>query len=255
MAGLLDGTGALIVGVANKRSIAWAIAKAMSEQGAKLVLSYQNERLEKDVRALAQTVGAHVVELDVTDDAMLTRAAAEAATHLGRIDAVVHSVAFAKEGNLSGRFVDTDRDGFALALDISAFSLTALAKACEPHMTEGGSIMTLSYIAGERAVPGYNVMGVAKAALEAMVRYLAHDLGASNIRVNAISAGPIRTLAARGIPGFLAMADEATRRSPLGRDITADDVAGAGVFLASPLSAAVTGQILYVDGGFHAVAM
>ena len=249
---------ALIVGVANKRSIAWAIAEALSGAGARVVLSYQNERTERDVRKLAETIGAPCIELDVQDDQMVVSAVDEAAKILGGIDVLVHAVAFAHADDLGGRYVTTGREGFRTAVEVSSYSLTSLARAAEPHMhgrEGGGSIMTLTYIAGERAVPGYNVMGVAKATLESMVRYLAWDLGEFGIRVNAISAGPVRTLAARGIPGFSTMADEASKRSPLRRDVTAEDVAGVALFLASPLAGGVTGEVIFVDAGFHAMGM
>lgn len=254
---LLAGTTGLVVGVANKRSIAWAIARRLDSEGQRLVLTYQNERTEGEVRKLAGTLsnGAGVLPLDVQDDDQTTRSVDEAAALLGGgIDTLVHAVAFARADDLGGRFVDTDREGFHLALDVSAYSLAALARRAEPHMTaRGGSIMTLSYIAADRAVPGYNVMGVAKAALESIVRYLAWDLGESNIRVNAISAGPVRTLAARGIPGFGSMADKAAERTPLRREITADEVGDTALYLASPLSASVTGETIFVDAGFHAM--
>jgi enoyl-[acyl-carrier protein] reductase I len=254
---LLDGTAGLVVGVANKRSIAWAIAQRMDAAGARLALTYQNERTEGDVRRLAETLSdcPAVLPLDVQDDDQVAAAVTGAADALGGLDTLVHGVAFARADDLGGRFVDTGREGFHLALDVSASSLAALARAAEPHMRArgGGSIMTLSYIAADRAVPGYNVMGVAKAALEAIVRYLAWDLGEAAIRVNAISAGPVRTLAARGIPGFGSMADQAAERAPLRRHITAAEVADAAVFLASPLSTSVTGETLFVDAGFHAM--
>jgi enoyl-[acyl-carrier protein] reductase I len=254
---LLEGTTALVVGVANKRSIAWAIARRLDEAGARLALTYQNERTEGDVRKLADTLSrcAAVLPLDVQDDAQVASAVAGAAEALGGLHTLVHAVAFARAEDLGGRFVDVDREGFHTALDVSAYSLAALAREAEPHMRAGGggSIMTMSYIAADRAVPGYNVMGVAKAALEAIVRYLAWDLGDAGIRVNAISAGPVRTLAARGIPGFGSMADQAAQRAPLRRDISADEVADAALFLASPLSASVTGASLFVDAGFHAM--
>jgi enoyl-[acyl-carrier protein] reductase I len=255
---LLAGRTALIVGVANKRSIAWAIAEAFAGAGGRVALSYQNERTERDVRKLAETIDAPCIGLDVQDDDMVVRAVDEAAAILGGIDILVHAVAFAQADDLGGRYVETGREGFRTALEISSYSLTSLARAAEPHMRGrdgGGSVLTLSYIASERAVPGYNVMGVAKAALESMVRYLAWDLGEFGIRVNAISAGPVRTLAARGIPGFGTMADEAAKKSPLRREITAQDVAGAAVFLASPLACGVTGEVLFVDAGFHAMGM
>lgn len=259
MPGLLDGKTALIVGVANKRSIAWAIAQQLSDAGARCAFTFQSERLKDDVRKLAATLPnpGPVLPLDVQDDAQLDAAVSGAAEGLGGIDILVHAVAYARAEDLSGRFVDTDKEGFELALDISAYSLSALAKRVEPHMTArgGGSIMALSYIAAERAVPGYNVMGVAKSTLESIVRYLAWDLGDTGIRVNAISAGPVRTLAARSIPGFMDMADKAAARSPLRRSITAEEVAGAALFLASPLSSGVTGHVLYVDAGYHAIGL
>jgi enoyl-[acyl-carrier protein] reductase I len=259
MAGLVEGKRALVVGVANKRSIAWSIARALDEAGARVALTYQGARTERDVRTLSGTLAAPgpVVPLDVQDDAQMDASVAEVAEALGGIDVLVHAVAFARQEDLSGRFVDITRDGFALALDVSAFSLAALAKRVEPHMRAagGGSIMTLSYIAADRAVPGYNVMGVAKAALECIVRYLAWDLGEAAIRVNAISAGPVRTLAARGIPGFTDMADAIAGRTPLRREITTDEVGATGLFLASDLSAAVTGETLFVDAGYHAMGL
>ena len=259
MTGLLDGKTALIVGVANKRSIGWAIAEQLSAAGARCAFTFQSERLEADVRKLAATLPnpGPILPLDVQDDAQLDAAVDGAAAGLGGLDILVHAVAFARAEDLSGRFVDTDRVGFELALDISAYSLSALARRAEPHMKArgGGSIMALSYIAAERAVPGYNVMGVAKSTLESIMRYLAWDLGESAIRVNAISAGPVRTLAARSIPGFMDMADKAAARSPLRRSITAQEVAGAALFLASPLSSGVTGHVLYVDAGYHAIGL
>ena len=256
---LLEGMTALVVGVANKRSIAWAIARRLDEAGARLVLTYQNERTEGDVRTLAESLGgcAAILPLDVQNDAQVAGATADAAAALGGIDILVHAVAYARPEDLGGRFVDTSRDGFHLALDVSAYSLAALAREAEPHMRArgGGSIMTLSYIAADRAVPGYNVMGVAKSALESIVRYLSWDLGDGQIRVNAISAGPVRTLAARGIPGFGSMAEKAAERTPLRRDITQDEVADTALFLASPLSKSVTGETLFVDAGFHAMGL
>lgn len=257
--GLLDGKLALVVGVANKRSIAWGIAEQLAAQGARCAFTFQNERVEDGVRKLAQTLPdpGPVLPLDVQDDAQMAEAVNGAAEGLGGLDILVHAVAFARADDLGGRFVDTDREGFELAMDISAYSLSALSRLAEPHMAPrgGGSIMTLSYIAAERAVPGYNVMGVAKSTLESIVRYLAWDLGDNQIRVNAISAGPVRTLAARSIPGFTDMADKAAERSPLRRSITHDEVAGSAVFLASDLSSGVTGHVLYVDAGYHAIGL
>jgi len=257
---LLEGKTGLVVGVANKRSIAWAIARRLDEAGARLVLTYQGERTEGDVRKLAGTLAtppAAILPLDVQDDDQMAATVAAAGEALGGIDVLVHAVAFARPEDLGGRFIDTDREGFHLALDISAYSLAALAREAEPHMRArgGGSIMALSYIAADRAVPGYNVMGVAKSALESIVRYLAWDLGDGGIRVNAISAGPVRTLAARGIPGFGTMADTINSRAPLRREITQDEVGDVALFLASPLSASVTGETIFVDAGFHAMGL
>jgi enoyl-[acyl-carrier protein] reductase I len=259
VAELLEGTTGLVVGVANKRSIAWAIARKLDQAGQRLVLTYQGERTEGEVRKLAEGLNdcAAVLPLDVQDDAQVTSAVAGAAEALGgHIDMLVHAVAYARPEDLGGRFVETSREGFHLAVDVSAYSLAALAREAEPYMRDrGGSIMTLSYIAADRAVPGYNVMGVAKAALEAIVRHLAWDLGEGGIRVNAISAGPVRTLAARGIPGFGTMADTIASRTPLRREITQDEVADTAVYLASPLSASVTGATIFVDAGFHAMGL
>ncbi len=258
MSELMAGKTGLIVGVANKRSIAWAIARKLDAAGARLALTYQNERTERDVRKLAGTLahGGPVLPLNVQDDAQLDETVAAAAGELGGIDVLVHGVAFASPDDLGGRFLDTSRDGFALALDVSAYSLTALVQRAEPHMAgRDASVITLSYIAADRAVPGYNVRGVAKAALESSVRFLAWDLGESGIRVNAISAGPVRTLAARGVPGFGDMADLAAQRAPLRREISADEVGDAALYLASPLSSAVTGETLFVDAGFHAMGL
>jgi enoyl-[acyl-carrier protein] reductase I len=256
---LLAGRTGLVVGVANKRSLAWAIARRLDGAGARLALTYQNERTERDVRKLAETLSSPpaLMPLDVQDDPQLDAAVREAAGALGGIDLLVHAVAFARAEDLEGRLADTPREGFFTALDVSAYSLVALARRVEPHMRErgGGSIVTLTYMASERAMPGYNVMGVAKSALESIVRYLAWDLGDGGIRVNAISAGPVRTLAARGVPGFMSMADRAAERSPLRREITAEEVADAALWLASPLSAAVTGDVVFVDAGQHAMGI
>ncbi|MFN8111220.1 MAG: enoyl-ACP reductase [Thermoleophilia bacterium] len=259
MSGLAEGARALVVGVANKRSIAWSVARALNEAGARVALTYQNERVERDVRKLAGelTGDVPILPLDVQDDAQITASVDAVAEALGGLDVLVHAVAFARQEDLTGRFTDISRDGFAMAMDISAYSLLALTKAAEPHMraSGGGSVMTLSYIAAERAVPGYNVMGVAKSALECIVRYLAWDLGDAGIRVNAISAGPIRTLAAKGIPGFSEMADTIASRTPLRREIVVDEVGSTALYLASDLSRAVTGETLHVDAGYHAMGM
>jgi enoyl-[acyl-carrier protein] reductase I len=260
VSGIVDGKRALVVGVANKRSIAWAIARRLDAQGARVALTFQGERVEKDVRKLADDLAngpVPVLPLDVTDDAQLDAAVAGAAEALGGLDILVHAVAFGKVDDLGGRFMDVSDDGFQMSLDISSWSLKRLAQRVEPHMRAagGGAIITLSYVAAERAVPGYNVMGVAKSALESIVRYLAWDMGPDNVRVNAVSAGPVRTLAARGIPGFGDMVDNAVERSPLRRAIDADEVADAALFLCSDLARAVTGETLHVDAGYHAMAL
>jgi enoyl-[acyl-carrier protein] reductase I len=253
---VLEGKLALVAGVANRRSIAWAIAQALHERGAKLAFTYQGERIEKSVRELAASIGSElVVECDVRSDEGLDRAFEQVADGLGGLDILVHSVAFAQAHDLQGRFIDTARDDFWLALDVSAYSLTAMARRAEPLMAArgGGSIVTMTYLGGERAVPKYNVMGVAKAALDASMRYLAADLGASNVRINAVSAGPVRTLAARSIPGFTTMEDIVAARAPLRRNIDAGDVAQAAVYLLGAEN--VTGTIAYVDAGYHAMGM
>lgn len=260
VSGIVEGKRALVVGVANKRSIAWAVARRLDQQGARVALTFQGERVEKDVRALADQLGngpVPVLPLDVTDDAQMDAAVDGAAGALGGLDVLVHAVAFGKVEDLGGRFMDVSDDGFHLALEISSWSLKRLAARAEPHLREagGGAIVTLSYVAAERAVPGYNVMGIAKSALEGIVRYLAWDMGPDNVRVNALSAGPVRTLAARGIPGFGDMVENATERSPLRRPIDADEVADAALFLCSDLARAVTGETLHVDAGYHAMAI
>ncbi len=257
--GRFEGKAALVLGVANKRSIAWAIAKRLADEGAKLAFTYQGERIEKGVRDLAESVSSPLVTAcDVRSDADVERVFAEAAeTFDGGLDLLVHSVAFAAAEDLEGRFVDTPRDRFWTALDVSAYSLVSCAHAAEPLMAArgGGSIVTMTYLGGERAVPHYNVMGVAKATLDASVRYLAWDLGQKDIRVNAISAGPVRTLAARSIAGFPTMEAIVEERAPLHRHIGADDVGSAAAYLLSDEARNVTGTILYVDSGYHAMGM
>jgi enoyl-[acyl-carrier protein] reductase I len=249
----------LVLGVANKRSIAWAIARRLAEGGAQLAFTYQGERIEAGVRELAATVESPLVtECDVRSDDDLARVFAEVAeTFDGGLDLLVHSVAFAAAEDLEGRFTDTPRDRFWMAVDISAYSLVACARAAEPLMEAagGGSILTMTYLGGERAVPHYNVMGVAKATLDASVKYLAWDLGPKNIRVNAVSAGPVRTLAARSIAGFPTMEAIVEERSPLHRPIDADDVGAAGAYLLSDAARNVTATTLYVDSGYHSVGM
>jgi enoyl-[acyl-carrier protein] reductase I len=259
MAGAFEGKRALILGVANKRSIAWAIAQVLADGGAKLAFTYQGERIEKSVRDLAGTVDtALVTECDVRSDAEIDRVFSEVGEAFdGELDILVHSVAFAAAEDLEGRFTDTPRDRFWLAVDVSAYSLVACVRAVEPLMEKagGGSVVTMTYLGGERAVPHYNVMGVAKATLDASVKYLAWDLGEKNIRVNAISAGPVRTLAARSIAGFPTMEAIVEERSPLHRHVDAEDVGAAAGYLLGDGAKNVTGTTLYVDSGYHAMGM
>jgi enoyl-[acyl-carrier protein] reductase I len=249
---LLDQKTGLVFGIANERSIAWAIAQAAAKHGARLGISYQGERLEKRVRPLAATLGADLcMPCDVQDTDALDAYFEAVRSTFGRLDFLVHSIAYAPREDLMGRFVDTTASGFQTAMAVSAFSLTRLAAYARPLMKEGGSIISLTYVGGERVIPNYNVMGPAKAALEASVKYLASDLGPEDIRVNGISAGPIRTLAASGIPGFRSMLAETAKRTPLRRNITFDEIANAAVFLLSDMSSGVTGEIMHVDAGYH----
>ncbi|HEX5800521.1 MAG TPA: enoyl-ACP reductase [Gaiellaceae bacterium] len=254
-----EGKRALVLGVANKRSIAWAIARRLAEEGAELAFTFQGERIEGNVRDLAGSVGSPLVTpCDVRSDDDVTRVFGEvAALWPDGLDLLVHSVAFAAAEDLEGRFTDTPRDRFWMAVDISAYSLVATARAAEPLMVQrgGGAIVTMTYLGGERAVPHYNVMGVAKATLDASVKYLAWDLGEHGIRVNAISAGPVRTLAARSIAGFTEMERMFEERAPLRRHIEADDVATASAYLLSDEARNVTGTTLYVDSGYHSMGM
>jgi enoyl-[acyl-carrier protein] reductase I len=259
VAPVFEGKNALVLGVANKRSIAWAIAKRLADGGAKVAFTFQGERIEKNVRELAESVSSPLVtELDVRDDAAIERVFAEVSGVFGgKLDILVHSVAFAAAEDLEGRFTDTPRDRFWMALDISAYSLVATSRAAEPLMAAagGGSIVTMTYLGGERAVPHYNVMGVAKATLDSSVKYLAWELGEKNIRVNSVSAGPVRTLAARSIAGFTTMESIFEERAPLHRHIDSDDVGGAAAYLLSDDAKNVTGTTLYVDAGYHAMGM
>ncbi len=249
---LLEGKKGLIIGVANKHSIAWAIAQAAAREGAQMLFSYQNERLRENVEELVQTLpGASACVCDVGDDSQIEAMMKQAAEKLGRLDFLVHSLAFAPREELTGEFVNTTRQGFATALDVSAYSLVAVTRAAMPLMTEGGSVVTLTYLGSERVVPHYNVMGVAKAALEATVRYLAHDLGPKNIRVNAVSAGPIKTLAARGVSGISKMVDHHRAFAPLRRATEQGEVGDTALFLVSSLGRGITGEVIYVDGGYH----
>ena len=249
---LLQGRTALIVGVANKRSIAWGIAEAFHREGARLAFNYQGERLKENVEGLAAGLpGSVVFPCDVTKDAEIDALFASVRSAFGRLDILVHCVAFAKKEDLEGAFSTTSRDGFGMALDISAYSLTALAQRAAPLMEGGGSIVALTYLGSERVVPKYNVMGVAKAALESSIRYLAYDLGRLNIRVNGISAGPINTLAARGIAGFTSILQHVREKSPLPRNTEPAEVGDTAVFLCSDMGRGVTGEVIYVDNGFH----
>ncbi len=250
--GLLNGRNALIFGVANDHSIAWGIARALHDAGAEVGFSSVESLLERRVRPLATSIGSTFVEpCDVQSDDQIRTVFARWAEAHDRLDILVHALAFARREDLEGGFVDTSREGFALALDVSAYSLVALAREARPLLRHGSSIVTLTYYGAEKVVANYNVMGVAKAALEASVRYLAADLGPDGVRVNAISAGPVRTLAASGIAGFKKMYGEFAEVAPLRANITPEDVGRTAVYLASDLSSAVTGEILYVDGGFN----
>ena len=250
--GLLEGKTALIFGVANDHSIAWGIARALHAEGAEVGFSSVESLIERRVRPLADSIGSTFVEpADVTSDADIARVFERwGETHDG-LDILVHALAFAKREDLEGGFIETSRDGFAIAMDVSAYSLVALTRGARPFLGRGSSVMTLSYYGAEKVVANYNVMGVAKAALEASVRYLAADLGPDGVRVNAISAGPVRTLAAAGIAGFKGMYRGFAEVAPLRANITPEDVGRTAVFLASDLSGAVTGETLYVDGGFN----
>ena len=248
----LAGKTAVVFGLANKRSIAWGIAQKLHEAGATLAICYQNERMKLEAQSLIDEFpGASGFQCDVSSDAEVERLFAAFKEKFGKVDILVHAVAFAPPEDLRGSFTSTSREGFRIALDVSVYSLIAVTRAAAPLMTEGGSIMTLSFYAAEKVVPNYNVMAIAKAALECTVRYLAWDLGAKNIRVNAISAGPIKTLAARGVGAMGEMMKAHADRAPLHRNVDQSEVGGAALFLASGLSSAVTGETLYVDCGYN----
>ena len=254
--GILAGKKGLVMGVANNRSIAWGIARAAHLAGAELAFTYQGEALEKRVRPLANELGAHVVgHCDVTVGASIDAVFAEVQKIWGKLDFIVHCIAFSDKDQLTGRYVDTTEDNFSKSLLISCYSFTAVAQRAEKLMTDGGSMLTLTYYGAEKWMPHYNVMGVAKAALEASVRYLAADLGEKNIRVNAISAGPIKTLAASGIGDFRYILKWNEYNTPLRRNVTLEDVGKAGVFFLSDLSSGVTGEIQHVDAGYHVVGI
>ena len=254
---ILAGKTGVVFGVANKRSIAWGIARAWHAAGAKLIFNYQGDRLKENVEDLVTELSPDTpfFPCDVTSDAEIDGFFAKVRERAPRVDLLLHSVAFAPKEALEGDFVSTPREAFRLAHDISAYSLVALARGCAPLMTEGGSIVAMSYYGAEKVVPHYNVMGVAKASLEACTRYLASDLGTRKIRVNCISAGPVQTLAARGISGFSSMMKHYEARAPLRRSCTTDELGATGVFLASEGAASITGQVLYVDGGYQIMGM
>jgi enoyl-[acyl-carrier protein] reductase I len=254
--GLLEGKTALIFGVANDHSIAWGIARALHAEGATVGFSSVESLIEKRVAPLAASLGSAFVEpCDVQSDADIERVFARWGETHESLDILVHALAFAKREDLTGGFVDTSRDGFALAMDVSAYSLIAITRAARPYLRRGSSVLTLTYYGAEKVVANYNVMGVAKAALEASVRYLAADLGPDGVRVNAISAGPVRTLAAAGIAGFKQLYGSFDEVAPLRANITIEDVGRSAVYLASDLSSAVTGEVLYVDGGFNVMGV
>jgi len=254
---LLEGKTGIVFGVANKRSIAWAIAQAWAKEGAKLAFTFQGERVKENVEELAGTFGADTLILpcDVTKDDEIANVFKTVGEKFGKLDLLLHSVAYAPKDALEGLFVNTSREAFRIAHDVSAYSLVALARAAAPLMTDGGSIIGMSYYGAEKVVPHYNVMGVAKAALEASTRYLAYDLGPKKIRVNCISAGPVNTLAARGISGFGEMIKTYEARSPLKRNVLPDELGATVTFLASDGAAAITGQVLYVDCGYQIMGM
>jgi len=248
----LDGRVAVVFGLANKRSIAWAIAQGLHAAGAQLAITYQNERLEMEARDLILSLpGAEAFMCDVSKDEEIERVFRQLQERYGKLHVLVHSIGFAPPAELKGDFVATSREGFRIAHDVSVYSLIALARGAAPLMTDGGSIITMTYYGSEKVVPHYNVMGVAKAALECTVRYLAFDLGKNNIRVNAISAGPIKTLAARGIGDFTDMLKSHAERAPLKRNVDVNEVGATGVFLASDASSGITGETLYVDCGYN----
>ncbi len=254
---LLTGKTGIVFGVANKRSIAWAIAQAWAREGAKLAFTYQGERLKENVEELVSTFGSDTLLMpcDVTKDEDIANVFKAVGEKFGKLNLLLHSVAYAPKAALEGEFVNTDREAFRVAHDVSAYSLVALARSAAPLMTDGGSIVAMSYYGAEKVVPHYNVMGVAKAALEASTRYLAYDLGPKKIRVNCISAGPINTLAARGISGFMEMLKHYEAHAPLKRNVTPDELGATGVFLGSDGAAAITGQVLYVDAGYQIMGM
>jgi enoyl-[acyl-carrier protein] reductase I len=251
----LSGKKALVMGVTNGRSLGYAIAEKLHQAGAELFFSYQSERLKEDVEKLARPLGARIFQADVTRDEELDALFQEVGRAWGGLDYLVHAIAFAPREAMEGRYLDTRRQDWLLALEVSAYSLVAVAQRAEPLFREGGSLVTLTYYASEKVVPKYNVMAVAKSALEASVRYLAYELGPKGVRVNAISAGPVRTVAARSIPGFMKMYDRVAQVAPLKRNVTQEEVGHLGLFLLSPLASGITGEVVYVDAGYHIMGM
>ena len=247
---------ALIFGVANERSIAYGIAKQFKEQGARLAFSYANDAVKKRIDPISEELGGEfVLQCDVQDDEAVATAAAAVKEQWGEFDVLVHSIAYADRNDLAGRYIDTSRAGFALALDVSAYSLVTLCKAFEPMLSENATVVTMTYYGAEKVITNYNVMGVAKAALEASVRYLSMDLGAKGVRINAISAGPLKTLASSGISGFKTILTTIEERSPLRRNITTEDVGKTALWLCSDLSSGVTGEVVYVDSGYNVMGI
>ena len=256
---LLEGKTGIVFGVANKRSIAWAIAQALAREGMRLAFTYQGERLKESVEALTSKAmpEALLLPCDVTNDAEIDSVFERVGNEFGHLDVLLHSVAYAPKEDLEGEFINTSREGFKLAHDISAYSLVALTRAALPYFEKagGGSVLALTYLGATRAVEGYNVMGVAKASLEASVRYLAANLGPKNIRVNALSAGPVNTLAARGIKGFTTMLHHHAERAPMRRNVELEEIGNTGLFLLSPMSSGITGEVMFVDCGYNVVGL
>ncbi len=252
----LSGKKALVMGVANRRSLGWAIAQKLAEAGAEIAFTYQGERLRGELEKLtAELPNTRLYQCDVTVEAELAAVFTDLGEAWGRLDHVVHAIAFAPRPAMEGRYIDTTRDDWVTALEISAYSLLAVAQKAEPLLVEGSSLVTLSYYAAEKVVPKYNVMGIAKSALEATVRYLAYDLGKQGIRINAVSAGPVRTVAARSIPGFIKMFKKVGEAAPLGRNVTHEEVGNLGLFLLSQMAGGITGETVYVDAGYHVMGM